>query len=550
MFNLSSTYSEKIQKKKYLILIFITFFVYLALRGLEWKYTLLLEDTDSLSYLDKIKVFATFNVHNIINLDADATPFYPFWGALFSLPGWSVETGARLCSLFFSSLLFIALVGIGKKIAEHREAVLGLLIVSFSPVLISLSPSVLTEPSYIATIYLGLWFYWTQYKNPKLWKAGLLGLIFGLAFLNRVEGILYIAIIPFVQGVYTLLESRKKNHNLEQLAAWSLIFVICFSLMAIPQIWRVSHKMGIFAINGRQVWSRLLSIPDGKSEDEKIFGLDFSDSRINIKYLKDHPEELNRLKKGTFFTNYVKTFVRNFDDLYQRKLGLLIGPIGLILFAFGMLSRYEAGQGYETFLVISFIALNLVAPLSMNVVIRHIAVIAPIMMLMEGIGIVYLSDKLLEVHKEGYRFKQIVPIILFIILIAVSAKPLIDTFRPRHYNREYSLTELKEPISIVKQISKHEQLALPVIVAQRGYLAYYSNGEKLYVPYTNYDGLVKYCELNKADFLYLKYKRIKKYPFYEAFLKNRHPTNFKLLYNGIDATGGKIELYRYLKKQS
>ena len=67
--------------------------MYLIVRCLAWKNTILLEDTDSLFYLNNIKEFLTFDLQNIINLDADSTPFYPFFGALFSLPGWSVETG-------------------------------------------------------------------------------------------------------------------------------------------------------------------------------------------------------------------------------------------------------------------------------------------------------------------------------------------------------------------------------------------------------------------------------------------------------------------------
>jgi hypothetical protein len=78
------------------ILIFLGIFIaFLALRLIVWKNTVLLEDTDSLFYLNNIKTFLTFNIKEILDLSPDSTPFYPFFGALFSLPGWSVETGAR-----------------------------------------------------------------------------------------------------------------------------------------------------------------------------------------------------------------------------------------------------------------------------------------------------------------------------------------------------------------------------------------------------------------------------------------------------------------------
>lgn len=518
------------------------FCMYLIVRCLACKNTILLEDTDSLFYLNNIKEFLSFDLQNIINLDADSTPFYPFFGALFSLPGWSVETGARLTSLFFSSVLYLSIIGIGKRIGRPLEVSLGLLILTFSPVLISLSFSVLTEPSYIAMIYLGFWFFWTQYKNPRFWKAGLLGVIFGLSFLNRIEGILCLAIIPLFQGAH-LIFCKQEHYTAKRFIGWTLIFVICFSLVAIPQIWRVSHKMGMLAINGRQVWAQIFSIPDGKSSIEKIMGLDFSPGQINIAYVKNHPEVLEQSTAKISPAHILKTYIGHFNDLYQKKLGTLIGPLGLIFFAFGLLELYKRGHRFEAFLILAFVASNLAALLTTVVRIRYIAIIAPLIMLMEGFGIVYLSQSLLQSRNDGPMGKRVLSFVFFFILIAVSAIPLLKTFRPPHFNKEYSPVELKEPVAIVKKIAQKELKRPPIISAQRAYLSYFAGGKQVFVPYTHYEGLVKYCQLNNVDFLYLKHSRVNKYPFFKAFSQNSPPSDFVLLYSGVDAYGGKIELY-------
>lgn len=532
----------------YTFLFLNIFCMYLILRCLAWNNTVLLEDTDSLFYINNIKVFLSFNLQNIINLDADSTPFYPFFGALFSLPGWSVETGARLCSLFFSSVLFLAVAGIGREIGKPLEVVIGLLILSFSPVLISLSFSVLTEPSYIAMIYLGLWFFWTQYENPKYWKAGLLGVIFGLSFLNRMEGILYLAIIPLLQGAYVFWEGRKK-HSFKHVICWGLIFIACFSLMAIPQIWRVSHKMGVLAINGRQAWSLVLNNPDGKSTNEKIFGLDFSPSQLNIAYIKSHLEVLNQFESKAGPIDYIKTVIKEFDHLYRKQLGALIGPFGLIFFGFGILALYQSKRRFEIFLILAFIGLNMVGPLLHNVAIRHIIIIAPIIFLTGGVGVAYISRTLLKGYESYSLYNHLLPFIFLFGLIGAWNLPLLKTFSPPDHNHEYSPAELREPITIVKKIEENELRRAPIIVSQRGYLAYFTGGKQFYLPYTDYEGLVKYCNLNNVDIFYLKHKKVKKYPFFQAFLKDKSTPDFSLLYSGVDAYGGKIELYRFQKKE-
>jgi len=535
-------------------LLFLAIFsIYLALRCFAWKNTVLLEDTDSLSYLKTIKVFLTCDLQQIVDLDPDSSLFYSFFGALFSLPGWSVESGARLCSLVFSAVLFVAILGIGRQMAQPLEIALGLLVLSFSPVLIPFSFSVLTEPSYVATVYLGFWLFWTQCKDPRLWKAGLLGVIYGLSFLNRVEGILHLVVIPLLQGAYAYWEGRKSHSDgLKRFMGWSLVFGVCFSLIATPQIWRVSRKMDTLAINGRQAWAVLLSNPDGKSYDEKIHGLDFSPSQTNIRYVKGHPEAIEQLELST--SRYLSIIVRNFIkhlsvDLYQEKLGTLIGPLGLVFFASGILTLYRLRR-FESFLVLAFIASNLVAPLvyGVDVKTRFVAVIAPAMMLVEGIGIAYLSRSLLESHRNYPLGRHILPFVLLLALVGASAYPLARTggvFRPRVYNREYGPAELEKPVAIVKEITENELLRTPVIAAQRGYLAYFAEGKHLYLPYTDYEGLVRYCDLNHVDFLYLKHKRVECYPFLESFLKGSSPPDFVLLYRGVDAYGEGLELYRF-----
>ena len=387
----------KVLEKKSETLVFAgLFLLYLLLRIVAWSNASDLEDHDSTALLRTIEQFALFDLQVILDANPDMTPFYPFFSVLFNLFAPSVETAARACSLFFSCLLFAAVIGIGRRYASSFEIGIGLAILAFSPFMIRLSYSVLTEPSYIAVIYLGLWFYLSQYKNPRFWSAVGLGVIFGLSSLNRLEGIIYLAAIPALQVTHFLFD-KERRYNSKFLLLWSTVFILTFTSLNIPQAWRVSEKMGSVSLNGRTVWSAVMAAPDGKTYDQKIYGLDESPAQTNLDFYQEHPEGVARLSSSFNPAAYLRIVTRNLDDLSQNRIGQLVGLIVLMFFSTGLLAIYRAGYYFESFIIVGFICIGLAAPLVHNVVLRHIAVIAPIVMLIAGIGIVRASRAILRV---------------------------------------------------------------------------------------------------------------------------------------------------------
>jgi hypothetical protein len=526
------------------------FLLYVLIRAVAWNNTVLLEDTDSLGNIRWIKVFLTFDLKQIFDIDPDFTPFYLFFSALFSLLTGSVETGARLASFVFSILLFVSVAAIGRYIARPGEAVVGLLLLSFSPALVSLSYAVLTEPSYIATIYLGLWLFWLQYKQPTFWYAVLLGVVFALSFLNRLEGIIFLAVIPFLQGVHYFFV-KDRNYNLKHLVVWAGLFMLTFAAVIAPQVWRVSNIVGDFALNGRQVWSIVMNNPDGRSYDEKIHGLDYSPSEYNIIYLKRHPESWKEMTSTFDPNDYIQTVISNLRDLKRHRWSMLIGFFGTVFFLLGLIALYRRGRVFEPFMTLTFISACMVPPLLHNVVIRHIAVIAPIIFLVAGIGIVYAATYLQRFVGKGRFALPVLSAVFLLLTTGAFAQQLREVvIDPPTANKEYSPAELLKPISIIREIVNNDLHREPVIVADRGYLAHYADAKQVYLPYADYDPLIRYCELNHADFLYLQDRRIQNQPFYEKYRAQGLPDNYVLIYNDVDARGGKVELYRVLKQPS
>ncbi|MBA4368870.1 MAG: hypothetical protein C0403_14680 [Desulfobacterium sp.] len=504
-----------------------------------------MEDTDSIVYLRNIDGFLHLNFAKYLS-DPDTCPFYPFLGAVFSLPGWSVEIGARMASLAFSILLFITLGLLGFSFLSVTEVLFGLFLLCFSPVLIPLSFAVLTEPSYVAVIYLGFFIFWKQYKNPTFWSACLLGMIFGASFLNRLEGIFFFAVVPFWQVSYYLYEG-KKQLPLKQLLQWVFIYLAVFTAVMSPQIYKVSNQMGKFALNGRQVYSIIRHMPGSESEIEKLFGLTYSPKVLNIEYLSKNAQVLNRYQSGTNPVQYVKTVANEFNILCQKQLGEIIGPFAMILFGFGLLAMYRDRLHFNIFLIISFIGVNLAGPLLHNVAIRHIISIAPIMFLVGGGGMGYLRKEISSqspVRRSFLKNPAFITMIAACICLLAWIVPLRRDLNPPAHNAEYSPKELKEPIAIIKKISARDLKQPPNVASERGYLAYFSKGYQFYLPFADLEAFIRYCHLNNINFFYLNHLQVKKkgYPFYKHF-ENSTPSGFTPVYEGVDDKGNRTTLF-------
>ena len=544
-----NTMTKKYSNYLYALLILVTFFLYIIIRIYAWHNTVTLgEDSDSLGYLENIRIFSKFDFKQVMDMTPTITPFYPFFGAIIRLLGLPLEIAARTCSLLFSGLLFLSVWGIGKKIGTKMDVLYGLVILCFTPVLITLSYSILSESSYIAIIYLGLWIYWNQYRNPKYMSAMILGILFGLAFLDRTEGILYIIIIPILQVSY-LVYDKFKSCRIKKILAWSFVYIISFTVIIAPQIYRVSNQMGRFSINGRQVWSIVYNKPDGKSYWEKFYGLDYSPSEVNIAYLQTNSKVVDSLSKDIQIKRYIRTFMDQFKLFYQERLGILVGPLGLMFFGFGLLALYGMERRYEIFLILAFISFNLIAPLMYTSHLRVLSVIVPIFLVVEGIGIGFIGQNIYESCKQKTYKKYIIPLFILLLIICSWVFVLRDeTLNPPKSYPEYSPQDLQEPIKIIKEIERNELHRPPKIVAQLNYISYYGGGEGIRLPFTSYEKLVKYCELNNADFLYLHYGFGSSYPFMSSFIQKRGIDDFILLYRAKDSYFGKeIELYRFNK---
>jgi len=527
--------------------IFLIFLVYNILRYITLSNVSVLEDHDGTLYLRTIEIFRTLDFSQIKNLSADTSLMFGFVGSLISALGWSIETSGRLVSFLSSIILFIAAYAIGKKFYSQNASIPGLVLMTLNPALIALSIAVLTEPLYVTIAYTGLLLFILYHKNLKLIPSFFIGVVFGLSFVTRLEGILFLFFIPVIQAVYLLLEKDFKV-NIKKYIAWSVLFISGFLIIAGIKVSHASYNMGTFALDGRQVWTILIHEPGDRAHNEKLFGLDYESGKTNLVYLRQNPEALYTAAasdmKGLII-QYGKTVLINLDDLFNNRLPAMVGVMVMIFFPLGVIALYKKNKIYELWLIFTFILVGLTAPLLHNVVIRHILIIAPIVFIVAGMGIYTSFQYLLTDIKlqKIYRYGMVA--LLGLLTLSAWIIPLNSTLKVPAQNKEYDPGVVQNMAELIKNDHAH---GLPGIAARKHYLAHYTNADAWSIPYTDYNGLIQYFHDNVIDYLLVEYTNARTFPFILDFIPQYDGSHFSLMYETVDRNGQRIALYRYISE--
>lgn len=527
--------------------------IYIAVRAICWNNVVLLEDTDSLKYLKDIQAVKSLDLERIGALDADFTPFYPIVSAILTQFGYGVEFGARLSSFLFSILLFLSLCGIGKHIGTRRQGiVIALLVLAITPKFVGLSYSVLSEPTYIGTVYLGLWIFFNEHHHPSKLKVVFLGFVFGLAFINRTEGIIYLVVIPFMSYFFNAI-SIKSVFPSKQLISWTIIFLTGFLALSAPQIYSVSIKMDRIALNGRLIHQAILNSDIGNTADEKMYGLNYSPEVTNLEYVRQNTTILDELTVGGTFS--LKRSIRKIQNFISVVMPKIMGVFGIAFLAFGIFSLLEnkkvAILGILIIFVFSGILPVVLTPqVTQKIHMRHVLVIFPILYLIAGEGFRYFADRVMNIflkQKLKSFFALMMLLILWVGLEAITIKKYLN---PPVQNAEYSPIEIVAPIAELSRSMKDHAISDALIAAQRGYFAYYANVRHIYLPYTDYQSLLTFLKKNQVDYLYVKESRIKNYPFAEVFRKHEYGDEIQLIYKGDGTKGDQNLLFKTTQANS
>ena len=523
---------------------FFIFVLFLGIRIFAWKNTVLLEDMDSIYYLKNIDAYHSLDINRIQELNADSTPLYPMVSALIKTWISNTEVSARLTSFFFSILLFFIIVKFTNIILDHRAALIAGLLLAINPMLISLSFSVLTEQTYMTITYLGLLVLAMSMRGKqKVFSAALLGMTFGIAFLTRTEGILFLFAIPFF--IMTFWPTEKLRTTFPHRITWSIVFIVVFLFIAIPQVIHVSKKMGTPALNGRVAWQCLVTSMPNKSHTAVLWGLDFSDDTVNIDYIrKNFNTAKERMHVHYNMNDYSKRFIKilyTSNTAYLKHLPSIITPLGCAFSFFGILFLFRREKGLLVYFSVLTLAVFLVPPLThTNILPRHLSTVIPFLIVLQAVGMIGMSSYLRADGGKGPRRTLLTIPLLLVLVIIGHAFPLKETLWPPSSNKEYDPAFLHIPAQIVNAATPQ-----PTISSNRSYIGYYTNGSFYFSPYTDFSGLVRYFFLNKIDFLYVDYEQMSHYPYISHFSSDLHQPFFNKIWEYHESGNAKAALFKF-----
>lgn len=154
------------------------------------------------------------------------------------LAGRIVAVSSSIASVLLSALLATRLFG-------RRTGVAVALILSAMPIRIITSHQVLSEPLFMALVLAALWLWLEEADSHKPWRAALIGLALGYAYLARAEGLL----CALVLAVIALFGKRFWNVPSRRSVAISALALV---LVASPYVIYLRVHTGRWALSNKQ----------------------------------------------------------------------------------------------------------------------------------------------------------------------------------------------------------------------------------------------------------------------------------------------------------
>lgn len=550
LFSARETSMQDLSQRWFLPIAAIIVLCALLLRLIALQNAAVLSDHDGIFYIDSIKAYGSWQWQQINALNSDSTPVYPFFAALFTSVGFDPESAGRWVSLVAGVVVVISVMLLASHLHSRLAGLLAAALLAVNPLSVSLSVSVLTEMLYQAFIFLGMYFLFTQFMARRLsmMMAAAIALVFGLSFLTKTEGILFIGLCPLILLAGCVIEPGNQDRvpaafrpRLSGWWRWSLVFLLLFVTLASLQVMHVGQKMGVPALNGRVAWQALVAYLPDHSTAAAIYGLDLDPATTNITYARSNYEQarikLEQLNSAATGSNALleraKFSAKNIDKIYRHFLDQLLSPIGVFFLLFGCLYLIIE-QKLRVIGFVFFMAVGvLLAPvIHTSVVPRQMAQAIPLFCILQAMGVIATARYISEHFKHVAIKTELIATCLIMLALFSQAVPIYKTMRVPVANAEYDPAILKEPAALLMQ-SQGEPVRL---AARKSYLSYMAGVQGVQLPFTDLTGLISYLQANDTNYIFVEFDLHEPYPFTKDFLQdNPYKADFSQLWSYSEA---------------
>ena len=174
-------------------------------------------------------------------------PLYPICIALAQPLIGDWEMAGRLVSAFFGALVILPAFALARSIVGRQAALLSAVFIAVHPQLVQNSASVLCEATYTFVLVSGVLAARRGLVGGPSALIPFAGLCFGLAYLVRPEGALYLVGLVVIV-VFMIVTGRERiGTALPWLGAAVLVFVVVVA----PYVWYLAEVWGHFTLSGK-----------------------------------------------------------------------------------------------------------------------------------------------------------------------------------------------------------------------------------------------------------------------------------------------------------
>jgi 4-amino-4-deoxy-L-arabinose transferase-like glycosyltransferase len=196
-------------------------------------------------------------------------PLFPLLIAAQNFIGVPADIAGRLISALAGAAFVLIAFFLAYRLYGIRVARIAAIIAAIHPLLVVFGAAVLTEMTYLALIWAGVYFVFRTHDQEKFSPALTAGILFGLAYLTRPEAML----LPFISIFWLVVFAKtKRSFAIKQ----SLALVAIFFVLAAPYVAFLTVETGHVRFEAKTPEGRLFSkmVFDGVPLNQIYHGVD------------------------------------------------------------------------------------------------------------------------------------------------------------------------------------------------------------------------------------------------------------------------------------
>ncbi len=460
------------------------------------------------------------------------SPFYPLVVALFAKLSSNYELVGRLVSIVASVLVLPPIYYFSKAVFDQKIARVSLVLLAFYPSLAFFSTRAQTEPLYTLIITLGIFIGWFALNRKVYWLNLVVGLLFGLAYLTKPEGLGFVIVFVGIQGLLFLISLFKKQTLFFGLRD-SLLTVAGFLIVAAPYLIFLKQATGQWTISAKgkanQQFEAQASGLSGVTED--VFRkLNANNTQVPIDQIyhlgsfiqAEEERGTPTIKVSPLIV--VRKYVENLYKVLADGANHALTSIILVLLMLGLFSEpWTQERTLRELYLLSYLLFfwMLVIPL-FHINDRYFLPLLPVCFIWVGKGLVTLVDWLENTLRNLFHFSKLKVNVNLLALTTVIGLIVLGLYLPQlgkilnrnRWSTEYWAEPVEQKIAglWIKEFGKPS----PVIMS-RGrtvdfYAGNYNIAETVTVPKNELSRVLEYARNRGVQYLVLNERYLAAYP--------------------------------------